>query len=409
MLTSTICSADEYYIGQWEWAENCIGSEGCWRAPHFEDNTGSIDLRSIPNQSVKGGTPQGFGVFTYSTTVVDNNLVYLGSGKDGVISTLKRTAIQNKIGKTIIGSNIKDVIYEFLTTHADATGENFAKPLMPDKDLKMKINIGTEGEIKQTMLVPGMSEEWPKVLAVIQNDYRRMIETEPQILMAKWLDSLEDQYNLPYTTFIPKDAPIKIVSLPHETTITEDFNCTDSDSLNCDLTWTELVGDIDLVSNTAQIPGGFANALARADSDVSSTNFYVQSEIQAAAEATTSNYIQIGMRKDSSATLTFYHYGTSFLEDTLNFYKCVSGSFTQLVTDAAQTLNISTTYTLKIKADGSTITWDFNGSQVASTTDTAITTGTRGQIRGTPAGGGAAIWDNWSASDLAGRRTWILN
>ena len=170
-------------------------------------------------------------------------------------------------------------------------------------------------------------------------------------------------------------------------TITESFNTADSDILGPTLSWTELSGDWDVVSNQAKC---LTNGVARADSDLASDDVYAQVEIPTPSASGDGPIC----RKDDSATLTFYHARLNSVPQA-QLFKFVAGTATQL--GATVGITRAAPDTVKVEADGSTIKCYYNGAEKISATDTAITANTRAGIRGFRNG----IVDNFEAADLA--------
>src|SRR3990167_1358332 len=357
LSVATLARADVYCIGQWVWNKDNPDNP-YWEAPHAVGDivTGSIDLRSIPQMSLAGGTPQGRGLFIYQSIPSASGLTCFAN-KDITINSARRTKIENALGISgTTSTTLKDLIYEILALKGDPTGVARWKPLMPGQDGKLKVIGGRgDGVLKTTQLIPFKGQEWKYVLATIQEDYRQMVKNESFETVGRWLDKLQEDYKIPYDNFIP-DGVIKIAALPHHTTIMESFNTADSDTLGPDLSWTELEGDTDVVSNQASITGS-AFCTARADSDLSSVDHYSQVDVVTQTNASSPETDSgVMTRKDSSATLTYYtalHYydsNGSLQGDYIQ--KRVSGTVTNLTNN---TTSRSTTYTLKSQANGSTI------------------------------------------------------
>lgn len=187
-------------------------------------------------------------------------------------------------------------------------------------------------------------------------------------------------------------------------TITESFNKADSTTLGPDLTWTEIQGDLQVVSNRVRCVSTGTGSAARADSDLASADHYAQVAIR--VNTTTGHGGGPFVRKDSSATVTFYmlwiDYNISVHRYT--FYKYVSGTLTAI----GATTNLGS-YALgdvfKLSVSGTTLSGYQNGSLLATRTDSSISSGTRCGVR-LYAGGGTpnvadAEADDFEAGDLA--------
>ena len=120
------------------------------------------------------------------------------------------------------------------------------------------------------------------------------------------------------------------------TTLNESFDKADSDTLGPDLSWTELSGDQDVVSNAWQAQPFSTQVLGRADSDLASTDHYAEIVISACTAVDTSGHGAGPVcRKDSTATNTYYigrllRTTTSGGTNQVQLYKRVAGTFTQL-------------------------------------------------------------------------------
>lgn len=186
-------------------------------------------------------------------------------------------------------------------------------------------------------------------------------------------------------------------------TITESFNKADSTTLGPDLTWTEIQGDLQVVSNRVRCVSTGTGCGARADSDLASADHYAQVAIR--VNATVGHGGGPFVRKDSSATITFYMLWIDYNGVyRYTFYKCVSGTLTAI----GATTNLGS-YALgdvfKLSVSGTTLSGYQNGSLLATRTDSSISSGTRCGVR-LYAGGGApdvaaAVADDFEAGDLA--------
>ena len=186
------------------------------------------------------------------------------------------------------------------------------------------------------------------------------------------------------------------------TSISEDWNCTDSASLTCDLTWTEYIGTAwGITGNLARMAGIVNGNAARADADLASDDHFCQATLVTLSvfEITAGSVV---CRKDSTATDTAYEFDARRASGATSHVlrKVVSGTATTLATGSSTHANGDV---LRIEADGSTITGKKNGATDAGpATDTAITGNVRCGIRGFGNTGTSVVeLDDWSAGDLA--------
>lgn len=190
------------------------------------------------------------------------------------------------------------------------------------------------------------------------------------------------------------------------TTITENFNTADSGTLGPTLSWTEQTYDgFAIVSNEAQFLGTSSPLIARANTDLASTDHYAQVTITNNGTGGAVRYCGVIARKDSSTTQTYY---VAYIKNGSNvgLYKCVAGSLTQLGSDAA--ITFGSAKVLKLTCNGSTISVDYDGVNKISQTDTAITSGVRCGLACYQSSSGITVnplGDSFEAGDLAAAST----
>lgn len=167
---------------------------------------------------------------------------------------------------------------------------------------------------------------------------------------------------------------------------TESFDQADSTTLGPTLTWTEVAGNLQTVSNQVRCVTANVSSYARADADVATVDHYVELNVVTLLDDSNASARSIGVccRCISTAVSTFYHLRTIHLSAgtrVLQLYKFVTGSATQLGSNVAITLSLPSR--LRVQASGSSIAGSGNGgaTTVGPSTDTAITTNTRGGIR----------------------------
>jgi len=191
----------------------------------------------------------------------------------------------------------------------------------------------------------------------------------------------------------------------------ENWNCADSASLTCNLTWTEILGTVwGIVTNRARA-SGITNAVARADSDVSTDDHEVSATLVTKTYVTSGIIIALVLaRKDSTTTRTYYTFDFRQYSTTNEFHrltKIIAGNDTQLGTDALD--DYSANEIIKVKCDGSSIGGFINGvSKVGPITDTAIVGNFRGGIQyyGDTNAGHLVEFDDWNIADLVSSGFW---
>lgn len=393
-----------FWVGPLEWVPAGLPH---WRKP--ADALAWLDFRSLPQQAAPGPAPSGNAFF------ITANAVTLGAGytllgqaptPGGVtLSAAQRAAWRNTFGlpAALSGPTLADALWDTLVLQADPIGQDRSPPLLPERNGVLRLSFGGLG--REIRLRPA-DPEWLPIRERLRHVYRTIRqqaiagqcrENQHRRLLSVWIEQFRLR-NVDRAEFIPSDLPDE-APLPHETTITESFNTADSDTLGPDRTWTELVGDTDIVSNKAQTVTVVTECVARCDADLSSTDHYVQAVVGAFAEVAFDAPAVIG-RKDGTATLTYYMAYSDFAVDTVSIYKCEAGTFTEIAGPTAMTLTAGTTYLLKLQCNGSTIKLYVDGVEKLSLTDTAITSGLRCGLRGASSTN-SVTWDSFQAADLA--------
>lgn len=379
----------EYYLGRWEW--DTTEETPFWRPP--KRAISALDLRSLPECGTQGGTG-GLGFFALPT-LDTNQDVHLGNAlSERVKNPVKRaaeTVLGLKSGE-ITAETVIDLLAQFLTQFGDPTGQTRWKPLLSDTIYLAGHSPVWSGSWRSD---PIWREKW---LQVRQEDYRRARE-QGGTLYRKMLGYWSQRYGIDADLMIPADLP-REAPLPPETTITETWGCADnSTDISCDLTWTALSSGFGLESNRARHPysgSTSGTALVRADSDLSGDDHYAQLDVTGWSNGSNVRTGTI-VRKDSSATLTYYHGRSS--DTTAQLFKFVSGSATQLGSNV--TVSETPAFAVKTESDGSTIKCYTSGTERISQTDTAITGNVRTGIRDFHAVTEAVAVDNFEAADLA--------
>ncbi len=365
----------EYYLAPWEWKDD---GGLAWYPPGIEEAIAILDFRSLPQMSLSGGIPEGWGFFAYANPQTISNGFYLGNLISKILTNAQKNGLKNRLNlpSNITSDILVSILFELFTTHADPTGQTRWKPLMPNLKNNLELVLNGHSIVASKRLIPESSPEWLNVKAVLQEDYRKIREQgkaglHDEDLHRRFLQGLVEQYDVHPNLFIPDDLP-KETPLPHNTVITESFNKADSTTLGPDLTWTELEGDMDIFSNTCRYASAldFGHITSRADTDLTSSDQYTQIVF---ANALNGNASAQGChaRKDSSATLTYYHWQISDeTADRQRSWTRVAGTFTNIGnTNGSAAVND----VLRGEIEGSTFRLKKNGILIHQGTNTAIT------------------------------------
>lgn len=436
-----------FYIGPWRWESSL--------EPHWASPVGfaALDLRTLPMMEQQGGTP-GLGLFWGSGVITDSEYTLVGQGSfyDIKPGRVARDRIPKRAGYTLKGDDLVGIILDLFTDGADPTGQESVKPLMPGMNGRCVLRCGFQshnlrmrrghghwgiardllrGDLKRHILAGRTEAAELRALASAVNglNWQQVANSNDPVILAHrrllmWLrnrpltvagavtflgamaDRRERQYRkiLDFTLgkyridkadwrdLCPQDIVDELdPPEPHDTTITESFNTTDSDTLGPDLTWTETAGDWDVVSNQASLVSGVP-ADARAEQDLSSDDQYAK---VTAGTMQSAGLIGSCVRFSASAR-TYYCYRLGSSVSSNSLHKRVAGTFTNLANGGAA----STGQEIKVDADGSSITGYANGSVAAGpVTDTAITGNTRTGIGGNA--NSTQTIDDFEAADLA--------
>lgn len=395
-----------YYLARWEWADT--GGFMAWMPPLADQFIASLDFRSLPQQALFGGIPEGWGFFAYPSAVSIAGSIDLGNDIRGIQNPARRTALKTNLVllSDITATNLLDILWELYTVHAEPTGLVRWKPLMPDAANNLELVLNGHSVVKSEKLIPEESPEWNQVQAVYQNDYRKIRQEgieglHDKDLHRRFLMALVEKHKIEPNKFIPLDLPIE-EPLPHQTVITENFNTADSSTLGPNLTWTELEGDMEVFSNQCR----YASALttghitSRADVDLVSSHQYSQI-VQANALNGHNSAQGCHARKDSSATMTYYHWQQSDeTSDRRRSWRRVTGTFTLLTnTNGSGAVN----NVVRGEIEGSTYRLFINGVQQHTGTDTNITGNLRCGIgmHSDNAANTRPLIDNFEAGDIS--------
>lgn len=394
-----------WHVGPWHW--NTVGKMQYWTPP--ENCIGAIDLRSIPQQSV-AETQGGSGIFLCSERL-PSQYELLGTGDWREVKTSQR--LKDRIPRRAKtrqpkGDDLLSHILDSVCDGSDPTGDDFAKPLMPDGGMRIVLSIGP---FRYEWKTAPWNYHWDKIQDVERASLQAAFDEATSGRMRdkehhrRILDAMCEKYNLggvdDWKTLVPTKLRKLIPGrLKHETTITDDFTRSNADALGTSTegwSWSELQGDIDIVSNKAQSTStGGEDQTGVAATDLSSTDHYSQATVDIG-----SGDVNPGMvfRKDSSATLTYYLANANYVTDLCRIFKRVSGTYTGLAS-AAKTFTAGVGYVLKGQANGSSLAAFVDAVSTTTVTDTAIATGTRCGIRSDATAALFAMWDSFSASDL---------
>lgn len=392
----------KYHLGPWIFN----AALNVWSAP-----AGTVGLLDLRSRSGIGGANYGFFVVPDAVTL-GADYVLLGQGH---IAEVIPNAVQKSALSTLLnlpggflGTTLLDGVWNAVTTQADPTGVDRVRPLVPTVAGNIELHLSGHSLVRGKRFALDIPEAAP-VIAQLKEHYRR-IRADVQAgtlgngdpeFHRRVLDYWGEKYRVtnPEDIFIPNGVP-KEKRLKHATTITDNFNRADADALGTSSegwSWTELVGDIDIVSNQAKSATVDSETVARAETDLSGDDHYTQAVVSQDNVSSAAP----GMLTRFSATAQDFYIGlANQITAGYSIFRCDAGSYTQL-----DTLNEGLSFpgTLKMESDGSNHRLYFNGaSKLGPVSDPSGHTGfTRVGVRGMQTVTGGVIWDDFEAADLA--------
>jgi hypothetical protein len=372
-----------------------------WRCPEGTC-AGGIDLRSLPQMGIPGGAAQGYGWFTYDTPapiclsgcrhvgllVASYNTQRIGRGVlDG---------LESRLGVTLTTDTAHEVLAEVLTRNGDPTGVTAHKPL-----LSQSIHLGGREAWKapKNWYEAGADPLWRDLaLRVKQADYALMkveMTARGSDQYLRVADFWIEQYGFDVRTVEQR----KDGTLPHETTITDDFA---TDTLaNYTLTGTPPVGWAHEAVDeriSYESDGTFTQGKATHTTSLSSANHYSKVTLHGFDGGSTSfAAVLVGYIDDDN-----YYRGTfeNLTGNEIRFWKVLTGTPSQIGATVAGGTNGGGDEIRIDRADDSTLELFLATVSQGQRTDTTHTTGLRAGFIAQTQGSGKYIFDNFEAADL---------
>lgn len=412
---------------------------------HIPNAVGLVDLRNLPDQ----GSPGVLGRYAFAAfhdKPPHSDAVHLGESLSADWSQQLQSSLS--LGEEFTKPTLTDQLWEYLTVFADPTGQQRVKPILPTNRNELELHLGGHSLLKRQLFDTQAHPSASNVLAVERADLERCrqsgLETQgvlqregltEEVALARFTGlrvlsrtdpdvKQSDQYKTlaRILSLTPPDHHRCVLSalmekyhcepglfsdyppLPHSTTITEDWNCANADSPNCDLNWTELESaDFDIISNEISHTetGEDLGKGLRVDTNLASVDHYSEASCKTTITSG-SAYYGVACRMSTSANTKYL----GFLDktDTAFSRKVVTGTHTNIATPAFAHSS-DTFYKVKVKLNGSTITVDVDDAEKTSDTDTAITGNVRTGLMSSVANSTDNVFDNFTGADLAAAAT----
>lgn len=417
-----------YYLGPWRWVTE-EGGEGF--APP-EGVVGLVDLASLPQQSV-GGSDRPLGFFATADAIsLPSEYTLLGTGdlRELPSSGKMADACESLAGYRPQGDTLLAFLWDLLTAGTDPLGDDRCKPLIPTHRSVLELHLGGHSLVQAETFRWGVHPHTNRVQAVLQADFARLHKEfhdaadairgrnpdrakryEDQPL--KVLDALCEKYRLDkrdpdlWRQLIPANLREHVEGpKPHETVIADTFNRADGalGSSSEGWSWGTVGGTtaLQIVSNQASTPTT-ANGTGerRADFDLSSDDHFSQAVLVAGGG--TNDFAGVICRVFHTSGTRTYYVAEKNGTNVFNLRKRVSGTSTLL---RADTPTQGVPVTMRVDADGSSVSHYVGGTLLGASTDTAITGFLRCGIQPGFNTSGVQTFDNFEAGDLAGGATY---
>jgi len=175
-------------------------------------------------------------------------------------------------------------------------------------------------------------------------------------------------------------------------TFNDDFNRADSPTL--DNGWTEVAGDLRILSNSLQ------------DQSATGFNRAIQSTLVGSTQTVAADFTKVGDSQGQFGILFRYQnaqnyymiYRTTGSSNRVNISKFVNGVETVLKYYVTSNPSLGVPFRLEGRVNGSTLTAHLNGSQLISASDTTFSTGALGLYLGHGRGTNPQKADNFGAT-----------
>jgi hypothetical protein len=368
----------------------------CWTNP--ANVTGVLDLRT-QTQRAATVTPVGNCFFvTANATNLNSDYTNLGTDQDAVLSGQQKASWESRFGfpSTMEANTLRQAIWETCTTQADPSGEDRIPPFIPTVRRVYELWVANQLVIDRPFS-PGMVE-WANSLDRLRRRYRLVRQRcldglLPATFYRKLLGYWVRKYLRPYREFQYADLPDES-DLPPETTLTDNFNRTDSTNINtgAPFTWAEVVGTARIISNA--LARNTLGPRIRAQSDLSGDDHYSEGVISILGVGTSAEVLA---RYDSAADNS---YGLLLTQaGALRARSFAAGTPTNLGAGTAETISIPDT--IKLEVDGSSLRCYFNGALTETVSDSTYSGQTRCGLSLSNTADGGVVFDECTFADLA--------
>lgn len=399
------------YLVPWEWRETQESTAGrdtiTVDAPHwavkYGEPVGVLDMRSAPqkgcNPALRSCPANGWAIALYDEIQPGQiDLRFLSTwqqNRSGAVQPINADdasfllcGLPERLpGSETLGGFVRGIFAEC----GDPTGLVRFRPLLPNEHRVVKANLGPvrifQGRVARS------SQEYTKAVQALRFDYDRIVQDQGLDIALKragfWLEKYGE--DIRSQSQIARDgAPVTPA-----TTQTDDFDCSDSDTFGCDLTWTEVTADWDIASNLGTKTAN-SDGYARAEASVSGDDHFAEVTCDSLPDF---NWCGVAVRFDSSAA-TMYYYSRRNDNTSHQIYSVTTGTATLISGSCGgDYLGGTSTITIKLEIDGSDLEASEGGVSKCSVTDSGITGNDLCGLYGYHASPG---YDDFTCEDVGG-------
>jgi len=407
-----------YYLGPWR----RDAEQNAWVAP--SGTVGLLDFGSLNDCALSPSARdmRGIGLFCTPRSVTlpsEYDLLDSGDCREIQVIDAHRNIVEAVLGVRIEAGGTLAEACAALFAAGDPTGQERWKPLTPTREGVYEIHLGGHSTIFSRKFDGPADKTWNKLRDLLRHDinqHDRECKAEAKRLRDAAKELRKQKKNTEADACDARAAKVenhaekvldarcrKYRCLPSElsqtirrskasTTIQDDFNRADGDTIGNQLTWTETAGDWDTSSNRAMVTGYSTLSDARAESSLSDDDHYAQAVITGGIY----EYGGVNCRFSSSAR-TYYTFRICFASSDNSLRKYVDGSGTTL---AYNYYTPASGATIKVDITGTTLKGFDGGTEKASATDSAISGNYRcGLIAYLPSQPNDIFFDDFYATD----------
>lgn len=397
-----------WFIGPLTWRDNPV-QEPEIKADKLRDlpakfawqgvGDGLLDFRPLPEQAAPGRDAGDMGgaclhAVSDDDAEISSEWEPVGEGDWQEIKADQRLRdlFPKRPGFSPTGTTLRELAWEALTAGSTPDGSDFARPLMPGIDRRLRLNFAGLGYDEPFLWGDVYTSN---VRDVIRADFAETLDRQQQgevsdpKLAEMTLDYLQQKFGVSnWQEFVPEQLRGEIEGpSPHKTILPDNFNRPDGalGTASGGFTWNNIASGWSIVSNRAE--AGTSNCVARAEFDLSSVDHYCQGDVGG------QGYRGPIGRVNSVGTTYYWAAGSPTATRILS--KLVAGTQTNYRLLGGSTGAV----TLRLGLSGSTQTYLENGVSQGSGSDTAISSGLRTGMRIGSLNATHQTFDNFESSD----------